>query len=1139
MAQMSMNGHGNYDDDARLMNSNFYSSISMNTMDHAKNFRNSLIVKDPSDYSLATSMQSSDGLSGSQLDADESSTGSMRIDTRGESEKEISTMQMKNSPSLSALAGILNEKSKQAEEKARLNRVMDESILEEEEEEERNLQYDAHNKALQIDSPNLIDINDTNSVTHPGIPQTTDLSLFEQPDFLSTPKVNTPVNRNNGHSNNPFLTDYQLSKGQEDPLFQVQPSIQEEPELESKIDTPSRREGRQSTLDASVFETRSRSNTSTEFKTNHTVQPLGTEHRNLSSPSFLERSPSKSPPPKYTRDPPDTSSFNQQGTSESNTIGADLPDWNHDKPRTRSRARTLGGPAYDFRGSHYRSNTIDNAGSSKFNANMNRPGLETNNFRETSDAQSKRKNLRSSKATPLISKNSTQQRTVSAGPVLDQPSSEQPQSQKKRSIFSLFKKKNSKEPTTRKNKQTSKRHSTFMPSTILNSGTSTVSPSTPEKLTKKSHSTNTIFSSFKKHKDREDSTLLSSSTPPKMESQLDSISKESSSFSSGRKEPYASNENDAERSQSDHYGGSQTQFQDPQQAQRFNFDESHMNHSQTHDRLPKNNSNILEEQSKPRDNLWEDENVQNERVPRERHEHLEGSEFSDPLARDFPKPMLPFLTKHDAGEALFPKSLDNHEVESIVSLERSRSVKSNRSHRRSLTDTLSVNAQNEGMYVMEASPVMISTPDLSKSPTGSILRNGRFESITPSTFDERIEPAQVENDNSESIPQLTLSPQEESIGSIEGKFNQLVLLDEDEDEGEDNIDKNASRSSEIVPAPKVDSEHHRSPSKENTYEGQQQQQQQQQAPASEDDQEFTTEMMEFASLINFGEGFNLDLEIPPKNDTNTNVEYDPSLKQDSPRRITNAKPTFLLDAGIEPEQNDTTADEQRSENVNQSDKNRESISKQSEERTPNDTESGENGGIEITNDGSYYAPTNEEVFPEQRSQGQPLESSTDIPNDLLNVIRSPSPNSNFQFFEPLSDREKVHKERHSFRDLLTNTALASDQESNNRPVSMSFKGLNAPSLNHDTYESSLFGSPVVTAEKLGSSSPMQPNTRVNFSSKIVLYDTYNLEQYDRRPELATCNMLTPQLAQMIKAELNELKSEMEIHEASRCYTHFF
>ncbi|CAN3485101.1 hypothetical protein DICA0_F18954 [Diutina catenulata] len=73
--------------------------------------------------------------------------------------------------------------------------------------------------------------------------------------------------------------------------------------------------------------------------------------------------------------------------------------------------------------------------------------------------------------------------------------------------------------------------------------------------------------------------------------------------------------------------------------------------------------------------------------------------------------------------------------------------------------------------------------------------------------------------------------------------------------------------------------------------------------------------------------------------------------------------------------------------------------------------------------------------------------------------------------------------------------------------------------------------------------PMTPapivSNAVRFSSRIILYDTYNGDEYDRHPETATCNQLTPQLAQQIKEELNSFKSSMEIHVDSQCYTHFF
>ncbi|KAI9782160.1 MAG: bud neck involved protein [Peltula sp. TS41687] len=62
---------------------------------------------------------------------------------------------------------------------------------------------------------------------------------------------------------------------------------------------------------------------------------------------------------------------------------------------------------------------------------------------------------------------------------------------------------------------------------------------------------------------------------------------------------------------------------------------------------------------------------------------------------------------------------------------------------------------------------------------------------------------------------------------------------------------------------------------------------------------------------------------------------------------------------------------------------------------------------------------------------------------------------------------------------------------------------------------------------------------VTFSPRIQFHDTWPSGEYDRRGETATCNRLTPMLAQQIKEELNTFKMEMEVHESSRVYTHFF
>ena len=100
----------------------------------------------------------------------------------------------------------------------------------------------------------------------------------------------------------------------------------------------------------------------------------------------------------------------------------------------------------------------------------------------------------------------------------------------------------------------------------------------------------------------------------------------------------------------------------------------------------------------------------------------------------------------------------------------------------------------------------------------------------------------------------------------------------------------------------------------------------------------------------------------------------------------------------------------------------------------------------------------------------------------------------------------------------------------NRPVSMSFRGLKGPSFNSTTANSLINTELMATT----TSDELETKCKIHFSSSILLYETYGEFEYDRHPELATCNQLTPQLAQMIKVELNDLKSTMDIHEDSRC-----
>lgn len=53
--------------------------------------------------------------------------------------------------------------------------------------------------------------------------------------------------------------------------------------------------------------------------------------------------------------------------------------------------------------------------------------------------------------------------------------------------------------------------------------------------------------------------------------------------------------------------------------------------------------------------------------------------------------------------------------------------------------------------------------------------------------------------------------------------------------------------------------------------------------------------------------------------------------------------------------------------------------------------------------------------------------------------------------------------------------------------------------------------------------PTQGPRNISFSPRIQFYDVWSATEYDRRGDIATCNRLTPMLAQQIKEELNTFK----------------
>lgn len=781
----------NYDN-SDVLNSSFYSSTSINTMDHVKTFRNSFVLADLNDpyYNgrLPESQYSED------VGSDE------MFSQPSTKDKEIATMKMSTSPSLSALAGILNEKSRQANEKLRSSTIIDSSIVEEDDDENNPISQTVDVPSTGEASPNLFELNDNEEVYCPQVTPSSKSYISTQPDFLSTPKITTEYTNVNQHSKTP----------------------QDESRVESR--------------------------------------------------RVISEVPA----------------------SGSNLAKSALP---------------------------------------------------------------------------------TPQRTVSASVTVDQNS----HSKKKKNFFSFLRRRHTGDSLTSDNLSPKIPNSTTF---SLGSTRSSQLPS--EKLTKKSYSSNNLFSTFRKNKEVKNANEGKNLTNHEVERAFNESC-------------LASNDENK--------------------------------HESAKPSLPK--KDISKRKPTPLS-----------------YEHLENKRASDAKKLESPKMQqgtaldeersLPLPPKLDSGEAVFPKYLDKQEVDSIVSLERSRSTKSNKrssvaSHRRSFTDTLSVNAQNEGMYVMEASSVVLSTPDLGKSPASSILRNGKFESMDFSSNNSNIQDDLIEmNKLSSDEPPLKLETMESQhlMGSIEEKLKDLIGEPEAEVEP---IQKEAAS---------------------NTF---------------DDDPEFMSDIMEFANIINFGDGVNFDFD---------STSLEPKVATLEPPSMSNRE--VLSEGSVQPtEQTNFAAGLGISSNVE-----------------PNN-EQGDNHLVEV----SPEAPV-------ERAEDDEFENE-----DFNNLYENPQETPRLRAYIPEIDIQ--------------------------RPISMSFRGLKAPGFNASITGSSATES-LVRGERMSfASAERRPVNNVIFSSKIILYDTYSEEEYDRKPDVATCNQLTPQLAQLIKAELNDLKSEMEVHEESRCYTHYF
>ncbi|CCF56234.1 hypothetical protein KAFR_0A08000 [Kazachstania africana CBS 2517] len=908
-------------DTSDLLNSSFYSSNSTNALEHSRTFRNSLILKEISDRSINASLGQPYTAKDNECESEE------QIQSQRAWNPETKTVSIAASPSLSALADILNEKSKNAEQKMKITLATDSIIQEEEESEnEENLLGQSNDLSASfpysrgqsapsmVASPNLIDLDDSNNfnfVRHD--PQ------IDQPDYLTTPKVQQGATVT-------APTNFQLPSE----LPDISESAAEEGDSYEELPT--------------AIENQAKNKDPVEEASVHQVEFL--EEKPKSQSFLLHQTPAFVNPGKIVE--------NTITTYEKNPSV---------KPNVVS---TLNGSA------------TENEIPKPFSVNRSISNDEKHLNR---DEVTKRPNMierRTVSTTPLSSKKATVSSIQDSVKSRNTLSKQPPIQKKKKSIFSFLKKKKHSDTPTGNNSPLATSN-TYSQLSHLNPSSGTK----PEKLAKKSHSSNSIFDTFRRSK-----------TEPTLNVPKQRVSQHQQNHDSAA---ITNKRNSHDTSDSS--------------------EQPMMKRNPT----PLNFNTLLNLEATP--------------------SSMDGSTNTVDIAMEklSPTSVHDEPRRRDSGEAVFPKSLDEDEIDSILKIERNRSIRSN-TNRLSI-DTLSIKAQNDGMVIEEASDVILSAPDLTKSPTSSILKSGRFESV-----DTLNTTAPTDNFGS-------IHANDFSLADVEQELNQLTLDFDDEgpyvnDDTVINPFKGLSGSEkqEEIVVTNNDTDN----------------------IGFTEDRELITDIMEFANIIDFGDEVNFDLAF----DDEQEQVKSPDFKTFNPA-VMDIKPNKIAQEDL-PSQDMELRNEYNDADV-----------------------------LDEYEDDCNNVNHNDEDFENE---------------DFNNIV------------------EETEEDQPSQMPFLPSTS-----PDTGRPISMSFRGLKVPAAG-DASAYSPSNTEITSIESYTSGIPYTEKvTRptVSFSAKIILYDTYSETEYDRHPDIGTCNQLTPQLAQMIKAELNELKETMEVHEDSTCYTQFF
>lgn len=450
------------------------------------------------------------------------------------------------------------------------------------------------------------------------------------------------------------------------------------------------------------------------------------------------------------------------------------------------------------------------------------------------------------------------------------------------------------------------------------------------------------------------------------------------------------------------------------------------------------------------------------------------SEASNMTAKSSPKIL---------GEDVFPKHLDISEISSIHTLEKAKRASltlTPNNKRMSLPDSISIKQENEGMFVEYDSNLHIHTPDLSKSPTSSILRSGRFDNGTNRNSIILSDSGMSTNRNS-----LILSDSGRRSNRNSRYENRNSLLSNSNING-----MNSSSQTKLI----LEEDKKDGPLLDIDFDF--------------EDSEYVSEIMEFKNIIDFGDYINLDFNESPIGDA--------EIKEDVPVMKDNL---VLNGLGILPtnEKNDEVVKENTE------------ILNHKTLAPPLNTDIPKLDTKFSPSSDDPYLPAIDPESPDTPRKMRPLSMSfkgLDLKNNYDNIFEmnedeSEQPNDVEDYDEALQDEA----EEESFAEDEDFNFYESDEDAYLDEI-------------HDYVEQN-FPTRSAGTSQYGDFENTKPKKKsVSFASKIILFDTYAAEEYDRRPELATCNQLTPELAMFIREEVNNMKSEMDFHEDSIQYIHF-